>query len=530
MKSCSPRYYLLLIAHIILLMCVSPALAGVCSRMPADIDDAHVILEQGLAPETLAMIDAMESEDDMIKFHFGLGTGIRNCWGLWSGSEFQKYLVELGFRHPDDMSGTILDTFWRKRHGKTFDIQDYVAHYAAYWKEAEKAEEEEKVRVEAVKQRIRSMMMGLQLESRDATKIRMPDRVYNSERARQLAPYAGGVFISVRNSAWRTEDDFVTEGYFFTPATGKIHKVLTPEIAETHSVVAIGRTAWFTGVTEGRTILIGLRDNTRFHIPLPQAGPPPSLGFHGDKLLAVYPKAVYQLEESRWELLYSGDILLPKPGPPPELHGNVLYIRDEGKHENNKRLWLLEIGPKPKLVSLDKDVGLVGWHGPRCENSYSYAVAEDGDLWACVGGCITRCSLLRRSENGRYSIAIINNSTVFDNNLFGSEESDQGLTVTAVKILPNGEMVLAGACGLFRLVGDRVIQDFSFTNTRQKIPLKNKDTVYHWNWEPSKLMRLEDGSYLISGAFGGIYLLAKKDEEGWRLQALDEEFGEPLFW
>lgn len=44
-------------------------------------------------------------------------------------------MKQLGFTHADDMSSVILETFWCKRHGKDFKIEERVAYYKACWKE-----------------------------------------------------------------------------------------------------------------------------------------------------------------------------------------------------------------------------------------------------------------------------------------------------------------------------------------------------------------------------------------------------------
>ena len=77
-------------------------------KTPATLVEAHAALERILSPQTLAEIDAMPSEKRMSQYHMGLGLGIRNNWGLWSGSPLAKHMEELGFTHPDDMSGVIL--------------------------------------------------------------------------------------------------------------------------------------------------------------------------------------------------------------------------------------------------------------------------------------------------------------------------------------------------------------------------------------------------------------------------------------
>jgi len=102
--------------------------------IPTTLEEAHLQLERQFPKEELAKIDAMKSEDEMIQYHSGLGMGMRNGWGLWTGSPLAQHMRKLGFTHPDDMSGVILETFWCKRHGKDFRLKERAVFYAAYWK------------------------------------------------------------------------------------------------------------------------------------------------------------------------------------------------------------------------------------------------------------------------------------------------------------------------------------------------------------------------------------------------------------
>ena len=57
-------------------------------------------------------MSALPKRDEMIRYHHGLGTWIRNNWGLWGGSRLQKYFTDKGMAHPDDMSSVILFYYW----------------------------------------------------------------------------------------------------------------------------------------------------------------------------------------------------------------------------------------------------------------------------------------------------------------------------------------------------------------------------------------------------------------------------------
>jgi hypothetical protein len=172
----------------------------------------------------------------------------------------------------------------------------------------------------------------------------------------------------------------------------------------------------------------------------------------------------------------------------------------------------------------------VGRDGPCWGNSFSYSVAKDGDLWACVGEGYSRKSLLRRSRDGSYSIVIMNNSVRFTESLSGSKETDQGLSVSAVTVLPDDTLLLVGDAGLYRLKGNELVQEVAFTNTRQEVSDSNGRVVLHWSWDPSNVVVLDDGSHFISGAFGGIYRLSKGNDGQWSFTSLDEKSGDPVVW
>lgn len=57
-----------------------------------------------------------------------------------------------------------------------------------------------------------------------------------------------------------------------------------------------------------------------------------------------------------------------------------------------------------------------------------------------------------------------------------------------------------------------------------------KDGVGHWHWDPTDVLFLSDNSYLISGSFGGIYILRQDQSRRWSLKSLDEKLGEPVIW
>src|SRR5262245_11148723 len=101
--------------------------------IPHDLADALIELDRIMG--TKGRDDVIRAtEDGMIEYHHGLGTWLRNNWGLWGGSRLSEYFHQLGIRHPDDMSAIIFDSYWRKVHDKPIDLEGQVRHYQNYWK------------------------------------------------------------------------------------------------------------------------------------------------------------------------------------------------------------------------------------------------------------------------------------------------------------------------------------------------------------------------------------------------------------
>lgn len=101
--------------------------------VPTDLEDAFGELKKMLHPNLLKEMKS-GSEQNMIQYHHGLGLWMRNNWGLWGGSRLAKYFNGIGIFHPDDMSGVILDSFWRQLNSQPIKLEDQVASYQRFWK------------------------------------------------------------------------------------------------------------------------------------------------------------------------------------------------------------------------------------------------------------------------------------------------------------------------------------------------------------------------------------------------------------
>lgn len=94
---------------------------------PTNLDDALVQVDRILGEEGRSEV-MKKTEPEMIQYHFNLGLWIRNNWMRHpKPSPLKNYFHQLGINDPDDMSGIILTSYWRKLHGKPIDLDSQVA-------------------------------------------------------------------------------------------------------------------------------------------------------------------------------------------------------------------------------------------------------------------------------------------------------------------------------------------------------------------------------------------------------------------
>lgn len=93
--------------------------------IPKDLGECFVELDKLLSEIDKKEMQALPKRNDMILYHMGLGMWLRNNWGLWGGSRLQKYFMDRGVTHPDEMSGVVLDHYYDWLNGKKDSWKDW---------------------------------------------------------------------------------------------------------------------------------------------------------------------------------------------------------------------------------------------------------------------------------------------------------------------------------------------------------------------------------------------------------------------
>jgi hypothetical protein len=308
------------------------------------------------------------------------------------------------------------------------------------------------------------------------------------------------------------------------------------EIDSPSSVVVIGISLFIAGKTNRRMVLVKIINDLHKCIPLPDSTEIPRLGLANDNLLAVYPYSIYVLIGQKWRQLYKEEIdtaqfsksglhkplSLPTPEIPPVMVDSIVYLRNSEIDHGDLRLWWLELTSQGKLPYFDEDTKLVGPNGPRWENVFGYVVKPNKELWVAADG-----SLVHRSVNGQYEIAIINGTLSFSGELL---DNSPEYNVKGLCFEDNHTLLLVSSDGFFKLnLVDKSINKIAvFRNTSQLIPLKDHNLNFDMSFD--KIFPIKKAEkYLISGEYGGVYLLEMNNvTKRHSMISLDEVLGTPI--
>lgn len=111
------------------------------THIPKDLEECFIELRNFLNCEDIAEITRGKQED-MVLHHHGLGRHLRNEWKLWLDSPLSKWFNEQGIYHADDMSGIILDSFWRHLNNEPLMIKEQIKQYQDYWEKMKEEKDE----------------------------------------------------------------------------------------------------------------------------------------------------------------------------------------------------------------------------------------------------------------------------------------------------------------------------------------------------------------------------------------------------
>ena len=103
--------------------------------VPTTVDECMKAFFELLTLEEQADLIQTPGKDKLIVYHHGLGQWIRNNWGLWQGGPLLDHMKSLGFKHPDDMSQSLIEEWWSRMNFLPSSMEEDIKKYAEYWKD-----------------------------------------------------------------------------------------------------------------------------------------------------------------------------------------------------------------------------------------------------------------------------------------------------------------------------------------------------------------------------------------------------------
>lgn len=507
------------------------------SYIPMDLDDAMDELDRTINAKDQERIRT--SKEESVMYHHGFGTGLRNGWGLWGGSRLAQWFNEKGIFHPDDMSGIILDAWFCRLRGKPFDLEGKVRGYKEYWEKSQDLWKQGEQQAEAARKRIPGLMMGLEIPAAPAEWASLPIRkAMAGPRVRSMSPYREGMVITERKTIWakgQGKDYSYTAPLFFEPKTRSLSPIRCPEFDRIENAVVIGDLLYLEGIKDRKHLILVIGPKTRTAIPLPSGKGWIRLGIHKDRLIAVFSKSVWEWDGKTWNSMGQPEEELPWCGMPPVVHGDYLYLRDEGQGEDNKSLHWIKLPCQGKLTAFHEDSGLVGPHGPRWEYVWNWTFTPEGSQWITTGDSISPRSLVRREVDGKYGIALIHGETTFSGDLLGGKGGVDRMDFEGICQSKDGALFLAGNKGIYRFEGKRLTPIVGLKRTGQWVfndgkptDPDPKDQRGNWHLDPSHVYPVGPHAFLLGSDWWGVYLVERKPEGTWEAICLDEPLSAPI--
>lgn len=102
--------------------------------IPENLDQCFEEIPNVMLSEEVDELKGTKEDNVSVNYHHNFGRFLRNRWGLWEDdSKLKEWFVSIGIKHPDDMSGIIIKSFWRHLNGKDIDLEKQVKYYQDYW-------------------------------------------------------------------------------------------------------------------------------------------------------------------------------------------------------------------------------------------------------------------------------------------------------------------------------------------------------------------------------------------------------------
>jgi hypothetical protein len=137
---------------IVLILTISGLFISCSSKeLPKDLNESIAYFERHWSSGQLRDFKEKDERKAVTELHMSVGMWIRNNWIHGDRNpKLIKFFDSLNFKHPDDISSTILRSLHRKLNNKDIDLQGQIDYYEAYWKPIIECEENHRKELVAI--------------------------------------------------------------------------------------------------------------------------------------------------------------------------------------------------------------------------------------------------------------------------------------------------------------------------------------------------------------------------------------------
>ncbi len=513
------------------------------SYIPIDLDDAIRHLKETLSAEDIEVLRSAD-EEELARFHFGLGLSLRNRWGLWGGSRLAEWFNSIGIFHPDDMSGIIITSLVRDLQGKPIELEAQIAEYQVYWAAAEEYERQEELEEVERRGRRDEARLNWGWVPGPAAEVTLPPQP-DWHDIWGLHAYDGGFLVVTKRFRASYSPVWHDGIYFLGSPGGRLERVKVSGCLYQHDVIVRDDAAtWLCRSFQGEWSLVttgpGDTGATRT-VVLDTDHDWLRLG-HGEAgLLLVGADRIYREDGEDWDAIYEApsatrdfnlfdqdkdydaeanpETFLPQRSATPIEHGGYIYfhVEDSG---NETDLYRLSLSGSSKNLENAQEFIAGHYIGPWSFRVGDIGVDDSGTLWIASHGLGV---LVAVESNGEVGIASIFGSLDFSGPIDDIERpADWRENLPTGAILhENGSIVLAGVDGIATVIDGEVepLVRFVYPEGMDRVPYTSRPQ-YDYHVKPQRLGMFEDGSFVIGDRYDGVYVLVKH-EGGYRLRLPD---------
>ncbi len=500
------------------------------NKVPSTLDEAIIQLKTMLSEEDLDRIKN-GSEDDLALLHHGFGTGLRNSWGLWSGSSLSRWFNRKGIDHPDDMSGIIILSLYRDLRGVPRKLDEQIEYYQAYWDEVKNIEKREaELDLVRAKRRKEAMLKWKWVSNKAPTAVLPLQPKFHDIWG--LEPYGDGYLVVVKK--WRKNFNPVWHDgiYFLSSSTANLRPVRVESCPAIYDVVVVEKVAsWLCKDPEEGWSIVTTAYHSKPTKRILNNIPDQEwlrLGKGETGLIVISSDAIYRESSGSLNKIYTAssptrehpkfdhdedsrtgpEYFFPHRSSIPLEHKGAIYFQVENTG-NETDLYRLPLKGND-LEGFDK-IFLYDYVGNWQIHTSDFAVGDGSELWI---GSPKSGTLVKISNNGEVKIASLFNQLSHINSIDDRKNPSNWKThlPTGAIHVRGSTMFLAGTNGIAKVEQGKVtpIVYFTYPNGMARTPYILRPQ-YNYHIKPQRLGLFGDGSFIIGDRFSGVYIIQKTD-------------------